>query len=57
MKRIRGGDPARRADESAVDQGGEDALADPAGAPGLVDDEHPTGGGRLPDQVGHRQRG
>ena len=51
------GDPPGRADESAVHQGRQDALADPAGAAGLVDDQHPAGGGGLADQVGRGQRG
>ena len=43
-------------DVSGVHQGGQDALADPAGAAGLVDDQDPAGGRRLADQVGDRQR-
>ena len=54
--RVLAGDPGHAAAVAGVDQRREHALADPARAPGLVDDQHPPGGVGLPQEVLHRQR-
>jgi hypothetical protein len=45
------GDAGKRAGESYVDQGGDDALGDAAGAAGFVDDEDTAGGVGLTHDV------
>jgi hypothetical protein len=45
------GDAGKRAGEAFVDQGGDDALGDAAGAAGFVDDEDTAGGVGLTHDV------
>ena len=55
-KEFRLDDPTDRPGEAVLDQPGDDALADPAIMPGLVDHQHPAGRCGLDQHVLDRQR-